>query len=102
MATLETEHQESIKVLEKEKIEKLKASTQQWAERATKVEAEVKEKEMSALSEIAFNYNLLRLAADGRAPVMRTKVFSILQGWTPDENVAEFKSGAHRRRGQDR
>jgi vacuolar-type H+-ATPase subunit I/STV1 len=92
MATLETEHQESIKALEKEKIEKLAASTQQWSERATKVEAEVKEKDMGALSEIAFNYNLLRLAADGRAPVMRTKVFSILQGWTPDENVAEFKT----------
>ncbi len=92
IATLEAEHQETIKALEKEKADKLAASTQQWAERATKVEAEVKEKDMVALSEIAFNFSLLRLAADGRAPVMRTKIFSILQGWTPDENVAEFKT----------
>jgi vacuolar-type H+-ATPase subunit I/STV1 len=92
MLSLEAEHQESIRVLEKEKVDKLAMSTQQWVERATKVEAEVKEKEMNALSEIAFNYNLLRLGADGRAPVMRTKVFSIIQGWTPDENVGEFKT----------
>ncbi|MGD0803182.1 MAG: V-type ATPase 116kDa subunit family protein [Candidatus Bathyarchaeia archaeon] len=92
MSSLETEHQESIKLLEDEKTEKLTASTQQWTERATKVEAEVKEKDMKALSEIAFNYNLLRLGADDRAPVMRTKVFSIMQGWTPEDNVGEFKT----------
>ena len=47
---------------------------------------------MKALSEVAFNYNLLRLGADKRAPVMRTRVFSILQGWTPEDNIKEFKA----------
>ncbi len=92
IAAIENEHQEVLILLEQEKAEKLKASAQQWSERATKVEADVKEKEMKALSEIVFNYNLLRLGADSRAPVMRTKVFSILQGWTPAENIAEFRA----------
>jgi V/A-type H+-transporting ATPase subunit I len=92
IVSIENDHQEALKLLEQEKVDKLKASAEQWSERATNVEADVKEKEMKALSEIAFNYNLLRLGADSRAPVMRTKVFSILQGWTPAENVAEFRA----------
>ncbi len=92
IASIENEHQEAVKLLEQEKAEKLKASTQQWSERAAKVEADVKEKEMKALSEIAFNYNLLYLAVDSRAPVMRTKVFSIMQGWTPDNSVKTFNT----------
>ena len=92
IATIENDHQETLKLLEQEKADKLKISTQQWGERSTKVEADVKENEMKVLSEIAFNYNLLRLGADNRAPVMRTKVFSILQGWTPEENIPEFKA----------
>jgi vacuolar-type H+-ATPase subunit I/STV1 len=92
IATIDNDHQEMLKLLEKEKAEKLKASAEQWTERSSKVEADVKEKEMKALSEIAFNYNLLRLGADKRAPVMRTKVFSILQGWTPAEKIGEFKA----------
>ena len=92
IASIENDHQEALKLLEQEKADKLKASALQWSERSAKVEAEVKEKEMKVLSDISFNYNLLRLGADNRAPVMRTKVFSILQGWTPAENIAEFKA----------
>ena len=92
LAAIDDEHQQTIKLLEQEKEEKLKASAEQWSQRYMKVEAEVKDKEMKTLSEIAFNYNLLRLAADSRAPVMRTKIFSIMQGWTPSDNVAEFKA----------
>jgi len=92
IASMDAQHQEAIRLIEQEKTEKLQASSQQWAERAAKVEADVKEKEMKVLSEIAFNYNLLRLGADSRAPVMRTKVFSIMQGWTPDENIPSFTS----------
>ncbi len=92
LAAIDDDHQQTIKLLEQEKEEKLKASAEQWSQRFTKVEAEVKEKEMKTLSEIAFNYNLLHLAADSRAPVMRTKVFSIMQGWTPSDNITEFKA----------
>ena len=92
IASIEGEHQEVLKLLEQDKTDKEKASVPQWTERSAKVEADVKEKEMKALSEIAFNYNILRLGSDARAPVMRTKVFSIMQGWTPAENVGEFKT----------
>ena len=92
IATQENEHQEAIKLLEEEKTDRLAVSAKQWGERSAKIEVEVKEKEMKALSEVAFNYNLLRLGADKRAPVMRTRVFSILQGWTPEDNIKEFKA----------
>lgn len=92
IASIEGEHQEVLKLLEQDKTDKEKASVPQWTERSAKVEADVKEKEMKALSEIAFNYNILRLGSDARAPVMRTKVFSIMQGWTPAKNVGEFKT----------
>ncbi len=92
IVSIENDHQEALKLLEQEKVDKLKASAEQWSERATNVEADVKEKEMKALSEIAFNYNLLRLGADNRAPVMRTRVFSILQGWTPADSIGSFNA----------
>ncbi len=91
LAAMETDQQSTIKLLEQEKEEKLKVSAESWKERTAKVESEIKEKEMKVLSETAFCHNLLRLAADARAPVMRTKVFSIMQGWTPSDNIAEFK-----------
>ena len=92
IASMDSEHQGAIRLLETEKTDKLAASTQQWTERSAKIEAEIKEKEKGALSEIEFSYNLLRLGADSRAPVMRTKVFSIMQGWTPSENVGVFNA----------
>ncbi len=92
LAAMDVEHQGVIKHLEDERAEALKASAEGVKERYVKVEAEVKEKEMPALSEAVFCHNLLRLAADKRAPVMRTKVFSILQGWTPSGNLSEFNA----------
>jgi vacuolar-type H+-ATPase subunit I/STV1 len=91
VAYMEVEHQEVIRNLELEKSEKLKASEKQWIEQYMKVETDLKEKETKTLGEITFNYNLLRLAADTRAPVMRTKVFSIMQGWTPSGDLPDFK-----------
>jgi vacuolar-type H+-ATPase subunit I/STV1 len=90
IAAMDAEHQSAIKLLEEEKEEKLKVSTESVKERYAKVENDVKQTEMLALSEATFCYNTLRLGADSRAPVMRTKVFSILQGWTPAENIGEF------------
>jgi vacuolar-type H+-ATPase subunit I/STV1 len=90
LATMDAEHQEAIKHLEEEKTEQLKTSADSIKERYVKVEAEVKTSEMASLSEATFCYNMLRLAVDSRAPVMRTKVFSILQGWTPADNIGEF------------
>jgi len=90
IAAMDAEHQSAVKLLEEEKEEKLKVSTEAVKERYAKVEDDVKQNEMVALSEATFCYNTLRLGADSRAPVMRTKVFSILQGWTPAENIGEF------------
>ena len=90
LAVLETEHQSDIKLIEEEKTAKLQTATESVKERYANVLADVKVSEMAALSEATFCYNMLRLATDSRAPVMRTKVFSILQGWTPAENIGEF------------
>jgi vacuolar-type H+-ATPase subunit I/STV1 len=91
IATMDAEHQSAIKILEEEKEEKLKVSTEAVKERFSKVQEDVKQNEMAALSDATFCYNTLRLGADSRAPVMRTKVFSILQGWTPADNIGEFQ-----------
>ncbi len=90
LAVLETEHQSDIKRIEEEKTAKLQTATESVKERYANVLADVKVSEMAALSEATFCYTMLRLATDSRAPVMRTKVFSILQGWTPAENIGEF------------
>lgn len=92
LAALDAMHQEAIKHLEEEKAEKLKTLTDSLKDRYARVENEVSAKEMIALGEAAFCYNLLRLASDKRAPVMRTKVFSILQGWVPGDNIGAFKA----------
>ena len=43
-----------------------------------------------ALGKIAYMDYLLALLSDDRAPVMRTKVISVLQGWVPDSKRSEF------------
>jgi vacuolar-type H+-ATPase subunit I/STV1 len=90
IAAMDAEHQSAVKLIEEEKDEKLKVSTEAVKQRYANVEEDVKQNEMAALSEATFCYNTLRLGSDIRAPVMRTKVFSILQGWTPAENIGEF------------
>lgn len=43
-----------------------------------------------ALGKIAYMDYLLAILSDDRAPVMRTRVISVLQGWVPENKVSDF------------
>jgi V/A-type H+-transporting ATPase subunit I len=43
------------------------------------------------ISRIAYVDNVLKILSDKRAPVLRTNIISILQGWVPDYNVDKVK-----------
>jgi vacuolar-type H+-ATPase subunit I/STV1 len=43
-----------------------------------------------ALGKIAYMDYLLAILSDDRAPVMRSRVISVLQGWVPDNKLSDF------------
>jgi len=47
----------------------------------------LKEQRMQALSKITYMDTFLRILSDDRAPVLRTKVISVLQGWVPEQKI---------------
>jgi V/A-type H+-transporting ATPase subunit I len=64
--------------------EKRKKAIEGYEEELKRIE---KERERLSLSKIANLDYLLRILSNKRAPVLRTKVMSVIEGWVPEKNV---------------
>jgi len=80
---LDETHKQNIEKLKQQYDARLK---QLEAKHAQEIEA-LKREQTEALSKVAYMDYLLRILSDKRAPVLRTKVVSVLQGWIPEKKI---------------
>jgi V/A-type H+-transporting ATPase subunit I len=78
---------EQLSKLKEEYDEKLKGVEAKYAEENRKL----MEEQGQALSKIANMDHLLRILSDRRAPVLRTNVISVLQGWISNNKISLIK-----------
>ena len=78
---------ERLRKLKEEYDERLKGVEAKHAEENRKL----MEGQSEALGKIAYMDYLLRILSDRRAPVLRTNVISVIQGWIPDNKISLIK-----------
>lgn len=80
---LEEENNKAIEKLKQDYGEQLKSAEARHREQLNALQRQ----QIQALNKISHMYEILRILSDPRAPVLRTKVISVLQGWVPDYGV---------------
>ncbi|MCX6642881.1 MAG: hypothetical protein NTV15_05780, partial [Candidatus Bathyarchaeota archaeon] len=84
-----------LKVLDEEERQRttveMKAAVKKKPELDVNARVEILKSEVKNLGEINFLHKVLRFLSDDKVLVKRTRYYSILQGWTPDEKVETLK-----------
>jgi V/A-type H+-transporting ATPase subunit I len=84
-----------LKVLDEEERQRtaieMKAAVKKKPELDVNARVEILKSEVQNLGEINFLHKVLRFLSDDKVLVKRTRYYSILQGWTPDEKVETLK-----------
>ncbi len=88
LGKLEAEYEKNVAVLKEECDAKIKENE----ESHTQEIAKFKEEQAVALGVVAFYVNLLRLFQKKSAPVLRGKVISVIQGYTPESSVPDLQA----------
>jgi vacuolar-type H+-ATPase subunit I/STV1 len=60
----------------------------------------IKDEQSSILGKVSYVDNLLRILSNRRAPVLRGKVISVIQGWVPEYNLSNLEGAIKEVEGQ--
>lgn len=87
IAALDSESEKRVTDLKDEYENKIKVN-----EEALKVEQEkVQEEQMSSVNKVDYYSNILKIYSKKNAPVLRGKIISVLQGYTPERMVGDLR-----------
>ena len=86
-SALDTQHEKNVAKLKEQYNKKITANE----EKNEKEIAELQESQRDTLGEILYYYNLLNIYRRKNVPVLRGKVISIIQGYTPEVMIPEMR-----------
>ncbi|MCK5669755.1 hypothetical protein KAI10_00080, partial [Candidatus Bathyarchaeota archaeon] len=87
IAALDAESEKRVADLKDEYANKIKVN-----EETLKVEQEkVQEEQMSSVNKVDYYSNVLKMYSKKNAPVLRGKIISVLQGYTPERMVSDLR-----------
>jgi len=92
LTALENSHQASVAGLKEEYEARIKENEQRHRDEVAGFQAE----QSGALDRIGFYVNILRIFSRTAKPVLRTKVISVIQGYTPESMIPEMRNAVAR------
>jgi len=84
---LENKHQQSVQVLKEEYEGKIGENEQKHKDAI----AQFQKDQAAVLGEISFYVNMLKTLSRTSSPILRSKVISVIQGYTPESKIPELR-----------